>query len=762
MSSVTHSGPQFEDEVRNIARNLFSHTDGQGSIIIDGRERDGVFFNGDVYTVIEATTLKTKAKAEQDGKKTHDLVTKLRKEGKMARGYLVTLHEPTADQKAIIQKKSYDRTTLIISFDELRSKLFDALTYINNRSKKRFGSVYDHVDNNYEVPLADFVEPTIINTESTEVLRFKEIADGVMRGDRFVLVAEYGVGKSMVLRHLFHELVKKFRSKKHFRTPISINLREHLGQSDPIELLERHARANATNPQSLVAAWNAGYVDLLIDGFDELSTRGWTGDIKRLKEYRRSSHSVVRKLIKETPNGCGIIIVGRDVYFDSEREMREALGTPHPLFSISQIHPFDSAQATQFLRKKNFINELPDWIPTRPLLLTYLVTKNLLQTVVETPSDGEFSKGSAWISLLEMVSERESDQSEGIDRESLLQFFGALGTQARHTQDCLSSFSPQKMETIFLNVNGNTIMEDERNILLRLPGLGAAQDSPLNRSFIDMDFMNACCAIPTLRFIESPYSDFSCVYSFESLQAPANEVGIEAISFLISRRKIQCGVLQNAIERALSEKKTQLAFDIYRASLNFCDQQAPVLFEGIEIEEIDLTSADYDDVTVEFFGCLINRVVLPSPDETNTQIKFKECLIGTLEGRVSQEDINDDQFFQTEIRELTDKFNVNNEVLGTSLPLGVRVLVVTLRKLFTQHGSSRLESALYRGLDQRSKLIVPNIIAQLLKHGFIIPTGRKGKITYSGTKAKRNEALRIIQAPNAIDSNLVKDCADLA
>ncbi|MDQ1850797.1 hypothetical protein Q9299_21090, partial [Gemmobacter fulvus] len=172
MTGTTLTGPQFEDEVRNIARNLFSNGFGQGSQIIDGRERDGVFWNGHFYTVIEATTLKTKEKAETDGKKTHDLVIKLRQDNHMAQGLLVTLHEPTPDQKQVIKAKKYDRTTRIISFDELRAQLFDSLTYINNREKKRFGSVYDHVENNFEIPLSDFVEPTISELENGAIVKF--------------------------------------------------------------------------------------------------------------------------------------------------------------------------------------------------------------------------------------------------------------------------------------------------------------------------------------------------------------------------------------------------------------------------------------------------------------------------------------------------------------------------------------------------------------------------------------------------------------
>jgi hypothetical protein len=756
------TGFQFEDEVRNIARSLYSNDLGQGSIIVDGRERDGIFWNGSFYTVVEATTEKTKVKAEIDGKKTHELVTKLRQGGHMAQGFLVTLNEPTPDQKDVIKQRRYERTTRIISFDELRSQLFDALSYINNREKKRFGSVYDHVDENFNVPLADFVEPTISSANLSGKATFQEISDHIVRGGRTILVAEYGVGKSMILRQLFHDLVKKFRQKKHLRVPIAINLRDHLGQGDPVELLERHARANAANPQNLVAAWNAGYVDLLIDGFDELSTRGWTGDVKRLKEYRRSSHAVVRKLVKDTPKGCGIIIAGRDAYFDSVIEMRDALGAREGQFDIYKIHPFDESQAMEFLRKKRFVGQLPEWIPTRPLLLTYLVTKGLLDSVVNASVGGDFPRGSAWLALIDMIASRESEQSEGVDKESLISFFGALAVRARQSALGQASFSPQVMETIFFEITGNSIREDERNILLRLPGLGAAQDSDVNRAFIDNDFMNACSSMPVMQFVQAPFSDFSKTYNFEALSLPLSSIGVDALASQLVDAKASRGLINAAIERAMDIGAMQLSYDTFCASTKFCDIVDKFTFSGIEVDEIDLTDAYFDNKRLRYDGCLIGKVILPTPDETNKNISFSECLIGSIDGRVSGEDINALQFIDCEISEYTDEYSVNSEVLGTSLPLGIRVLVVTLRKIFKQYGSSRMESALYRGLDQRAKMIVPSVIDLLFRNGFIVETGRKGKITYSGTKSKRNEALKIIQSPNTSGSKLVKDCSVLS
>ncbi len=682
----------------------------------------------------------------------------------MAQGLLVTLHEPTPDQKQVIKTKKYDRTTRIISFDELRAQLFDTLTYINNREKKRFGSVYDHVDNNFEIPLSDFVEPTILDQETDATVSFIELSEDLLLGKRYVFMAEYGVGKSMVLRHLFHRMVKKVRAKKHFRTPIAINLREHLGQTEPVELLERHARANAVDPQKLVAAWNAGYVDLLIDGFDELSTRGWTGDIRRLKEYRRATHSVVRKLIKETPSQCGIFIAGREGYFDSISEMREALGVLNPQFRVCKILPFDEMQASDFLTKKGYSGVIPEWLPTRPLLLSYLVAKKLLLAAVSAEVSGDFPRGTAWLGLIDMISQRESEQLEGVDKESLMRFLGALGIHARQTPGGQTSFSPQHMESLFSDVAGVTIMEDERNLLLRLPGLGAAQDSALNRSFIDFDFLNVCCALPVLEYLRDPYTEQSKIYKFDGLVDPMTDVGIEALAALSTTTKIQLGAIYSAIDHAISSGLYQLAFDIFRSAQKIGPRRGLNLltFSGVAIGEIDLTSGEFDGAKVNFSNCLIDRIVLPNADEVNGDIIFTECLIGQVEGRASISDLDVGQFIDCDVAEFSDEYSVNNAVLESSLPLGVRVLVVTLRKLFTQGGTARLESALFRGLDQRAKLVVPDILELLTRHGFVVENGRKGKTTYSGTKSKRHEAIGIIQGPNTSNSHVLRDCRSIS
>ncbi|WP_157779895.1 NACHT domain-containing protein [Celeribacter ethanolicus] len=756
----TYTGEEFENEVKRICRRLFSNSVGQGSEKIDGRERDGVFWNGDFFTVVEATTERKKEKALYDAKKTHDLVSKKRSENNMARGYLVTLHEPTADQRLAVKK--YEKTTTIISFDELRSMLFDAAGYLRTRSERPFGSVFDHVTHTFEVPRTDFVEPTIVDAHNYERLSVENIAAKIKKSSNFIITAEYGIGKSMLLRELFYSLLSDFDNGKTFRFPVAINLREHLGQTDQIELLERHARNSAADPRKLVAAWSAGYVDLIIDGFDELSTRGWTGDHKKLREFKRSTHAVVKKLIRDTPRGSSVVISGRTNYFDSDTEMREALGAPPETFQHCIVEPFDSEQATEFLKKKKHSESLPQWLPTRPLFLSYLINKNILTEAASVTADGAFPEGQAWSQLLDMIAGRESDQSEGVDKATILEFWGLLATKARQGDSLQKSFSPTDMDNVFHDATGNTVTEDERHLLLRLPGLGISSDNPSHRTFIDTDFLNAASASLVVKHVQHPYGEEAFREDLRDVTEQLNHVGSQVICSEIDKGTINTGLLGACLEQELTTGCHSLAFDLFIPLILLDTPETYMTFEGLDISELDICEDVWEPIKVDFSNCLISNLILPPQGDLPQNLHFSECLIGRIEGRASSNDLPEETFTSCEIGSFTTSYEVNNDVLSSELPIGVRVLVVTLRKVYAQYGISRLESALLRGLDHRSKMIAPDVIEILRRHGFLVEAGRKGKTIYAGTSEKRKEALSIIQSPASYSSPVIDACRSIS
>ncbi len=111
---------QFENEVRRIARLLWPSARYGGAAMEDGRERDGIFESEDFVHIIECTVSRSKQKAVEDLQKIQKLMRSLevRHANKFIKGWFITLHEPTADQRTLFQKVR--GRIVAVSFDQFR------------------------------------------------------------------------------------------------------------------------------------------------------------------------------------------------------------------------------------------------------------------------------------------------------------------------------------------------------------------------------------------------------------------------------------------------------------------------------------------------------------------------------------------------------------------------------------------------------------------------------------------------------------------
>ena len=400
LNSPFASDTHFEVEVRRIARLIWPHGKLDRSPLIEGFERDAVVQTTDITHVIEATTSRRKEKIVDDAKKTNALVKKIRSQGFSCQGLLVTLHEPTAEQEDVV--KQYRGAVQIYSFDQLLARLFDASQYLQVRLNKAFGSIQNPKDEHFALDRDYYIPIPILDEEGATSFSAADINTSIReRASRFVLLADFGSGKSMSLREVFFLLRDEFILKRHHRFPVYINLRDHAGAKYPDEILERHGRdLGLTDYSQLVKAWRAGFVDLLLDGFDEFAATGWSTMPIKLRQLRRSMLEAVRKLIGESPKEMGIIIAGRQHYFDSVREMRDALGLSSS-FKTLRIELLSEDDARKIVKKYGG-GPVPDWVPSRALLLSYLAAKDFLKEISEAFSEVN-SKGHGWDALLKML-----------------------------------------------------------------------------------------------------------------------------------------------------------------------------------------------------------------------------------------------------------------------------------------------------------------------------------------------------------------------
>lgn len=153
----------------------------------------------------------------------------------------------------------------------------------------------------------------------------------------------------MTLREIYKHLKDTYLANKSGAFPVYFNMRDHYGQTNPSEAFFRHAsNIGFDGPNHLIRSWRAGYTILLLDGFDEIATTGFSGFKTKLVEARFKAMELVRRFISETPIGSGIIISGRTHFFNTIAERNKALGL-NDTYNELTLNDYDDDQLKQFL-----------------------------------------------------------------------------------------------------------------------------------------------------------------------------------------------------------------------------------------------------------------------------------------------------------------------------------------------------------------------------------------------------------------------------
>jgi len=248
------------------------------------------------------------------------------------------------------------------------------------RENHPFGSVRNpDNDRDFRVPKTDYIPIDLLNFRDKTAVPISELSDQMVRSPRtYLLVGDFGAGKSMTMRHVYYALVARYLSGQTTKFPVYLNLRDHFGQRNPSEALLRHGEEiGFALPNQLVAAWKAGHCHIFLDGFDELSSSRLVRGVGGLKKARREAMRLVNAFTSSHPKDTSILIIGRQHYFDSMDELESALGLPSDFVHLT-LNEFTQQQVETFLKKKGFRENVPNWLPSRPLLLGYLdASKNL-------------------------------------------------------------------------------------------------------------------------------------------------------------------------------------------------------------------------------------------------------------------------------------------------------------------------------------------------------------------------------------------------
>src|SRR5258706_13316412 len=634
-------GHSFERKVQAIARELWPDALVSGSITLDERERDGFFETEDCIHLLEATTLRLKAKAEEDIKKLVTLAHRLQKNrfGKTVKCWFITKEDPTPDR----QGAAYANRQLVTveSFDRFRTRLIDSSGYLQLRDKYPFGSVRDPGTGRLDA-LVDYVPLEMLEVESQKLWSVQLLSETVATGAHFVLLGDYGAGKSMTLRQIYTDQKRLFSEQKTNNFPVYLNLRDHIEQDDATEILERHAkRVGFAKPHHLVRAWRAGYVALLLDGFDEIPALGIQGLWRKLHEGRFRAMQGVRQFIRDQPFSAGLVVAGRAHFFDSEKERRIALGLNSRTLELS-LSEFSDLQVKEFLKRAGIEGRVPSWLPSRPLLVGYLAARGFLRSLVqqkEAVGQGFNDPAKGWDMLLNSISSREAEIEPGIDGPTVRSLLERLATICRKRQSGLGPLTVDSIVSAFEDVCGYPPHEKAMMLLQRLPGLGIERTDEQTRAFIDQDLASVCRAGDVVKFTVDPYSADPNL--FNETEHYIGALGIQVASDNLKKNEISAGKFNAALKRAVDTgSNSHLLCDLALIAIESgWDITVPCFVNGVSVPELQIGASSADLSPLAFQDCYFGNVEIESECDPKKLPTFLSCFIGKIEGRASVADL---------------------------------------------------------------------------------------------------------------------------
>ncbi len=749
----------FENEVRRIARLKWpSAATSGGAEMIDRRERDGIFITEECVHLIECTTSQKKEKASEDIKKLFDLSKKYKISHPVhaVKCWFVTKNEPTADQRACLKEwKIPDNIVRVLSFSTLQATLVDSRSYLQGRMLHKFGSatnLKNQTNNSNEI---EYIPVALRIQDEESAKTVAELSDYIAGGRRFVFLGEYGVGKSVTLFEIFKVLKNQHEQGKTSHFPIYINLREHQGQTEPAEIIERHARnIGFDSPSQLVRAWKAGYVILLLDGFDEVSSVGLTGAWRRLRDARITSLRGVFNLVEGTPAECGIAIAGRENFFDSPDERSKAMGIT-PQWKKVHLDGFGDEQIQQLMMAFDINVEIPAWFPSRPLLLS-----TLFASMIHSGAAIDFthlnSPALGWDYLLDKITEREAKIEAGVTGDNIRNILELLATIARRMEGGLGPFSSTDIVHAFERVCGYTPSDQALIVLQRLPGLGRGEGAvESERTFIDKEFADACRAGDVVRFCIDPYGD--SIEQFSGTQIPLGEIGATIAAHKLSSNGFNAGQLLAAIHASDKiDDPGVIPSDLFHLATEMrIDVKYSLNIRSVSYERMTMDAIEMDLSNCHFSECIIENLELPPDFPVGFCPSFDDCLISTVIGRTGTSDISNEKFRNCEIGKFTGNIDTVDATMALPIPVGTRVVLTILRKLFVQSLSGRKENALYRGLDSESQQYVPSAISLLSQKGLIFVSSRSSERIWLPVRKMRERALAIISSPSTSSDSVI-------
>lgn len=740
----------FEKKIRDIASyrwNCSATTETIAGVKCDCVLKPDV----DQYIIIEITEESSLTKVRNDITKLATVRLSLMQNGIFAKCYFVMKDIPTDSMRAAGE----GQRVFIRSAEEFQNEYFEYKSYVYIRKQKQFGSLINietgEPENN------TYIDVLYLNKRTGQELGINDIVDLLKKGKKVILKGDFGLGKSRCVKQIFDIMTQDT-----VRNPyvISINLRDHWGSKRATEILDRHFADLGLNARNFIKTYEKPNIVYLLDGFDEIGTQSWSSDPRRMQYIRRISVCALKDLLQKVQGG--VLITGREYYFNSDNEMFNSLGLSEEQTVLLECHrEFTEDQLLNYiiqnlpsLKDKGDLKSLPLWFPKRPLVIQLLLKYAGDIFSVNYALDDMCG---FWYAFLSKICEREANIYPTLNPEIIKNVLLYLSNFTRSSTSNTGPISQTDLSNAFEFASGFSPSDESSIMLQRLPSLGRiSADSP-DRQFLDGFILNGLRAENIIQLSKS--WDTSILAT--EWKYPLDTTGLQILSEYISKDSKRLDTFITMARKASTAANKVLASDIVSAlcllDVDYLDFKdicirdgyfSYLSFEGKEIKRLTL------------LDCGIERINLTNSKFLD-QVQIKDCIISTVYGVSSLKSIPD-EFVNCSIE--------NYETLATTtlirranLSISQKLLVEMLRKIFFQPGAGRKEAALLRGMGATAnKQLSEKILGKLMDEGLVTRhRGDEGYI-YKPVRSKTGRITQIIADLTLSKDPLWQDITDLS
>lgn len=722
----------FEQKIRSIAS--FRWNCNAVAEEIAGVQCDCVLkLSWDEWIVVEITEERRLEKVRNDILKLWTVKSSLLSQGILCRCFFVMKGKPTDAMRSTGDAQKIH----VMSGEEFQNEYFEYSSYLYVRKQRPFGSLINLETGNPENNV--YTEVSYLDKRTGKKLRISDIIELLKKGKKIILKGDFGLGKSRCVKQIFDELTA---DSMHNPYTIAINLREHWGAKRATEILTRHFDELGLDSRNFIKSFNQENIIYLLDGFDEIGTQSWSSDIKKMQHMREVSVCALKDLIGKVQGG--ILLTGREYYFNSDQEMFSCLGLdagrttllecPQE-FTDSELLAFISQNIPNSVNKKE-IGELPVWLPKRPLVM------QLLLKYAEDVFSIDYALDDIcgfWYALLTRICEREAKIYPALNPEIIKSVLLNLANQTCCSVGDTGPITQDDLSNAFLASAGFSPNDESSIMLQRLPSIGRiSADSP-DRQFLDSFILNGLRAENIIQLSKS-WDDRVLSASWKN---PLDEVGLSILSEYINKEPKRIDTFLAIARNASNSANKVLAANIVAAIclLNISSLD----FKDIHISDAHFRSLSFEGKEIQKLS--ISDTIIEKLDLTNSKlcdsVKISKCMISTVYGIASSKSVPS---------QVADCSVENCEMLATTtlikkarLSESQKLFVEMLRKIFFQPGSGRMEAALLRGMGMSAnKQLGGKILRKLLDAGLITRfKGKEGNV-YSPVRSETARVDKIL------------------